>query len=88
MAKKQDSILHTAIELTQGERAKAYGDAAENWQTTVDIFNAMTGMELTPAEGVKFAIAMKLARLKSSPEHLDSVVDLAGYAWVYSQVAK
>lgn len=82
------SILHEAIDITQGARAKAYGDAAENWQTTVDIFNAMTGYELTPAEGVKFAFAMKFARLKNSPDHHDSVVDLAGYSWVYSQVEK
>lgn len=82
----ESSILHTAIELTQGERAKIYGPPRENWAATVNIFNAMTGRDLSIDEGVKFAIAMKLARLKKTPNHTDSIVDLAGYSWVLNEV--
>ena len=82
------NILEAALSVTQGDRATDYGHPIENWGRTVDIFNAMTGHNLTPAEGVKFAIAMKLARLYKTPTHIDSMVDLAGYAWVLSEVAQ
>lgn len=81
------NILEEALQLTHGPRAEVYGPPEENWKATVDIFNAMTGSNLIPEEGVLFALAMKLARLRRSPDHRDSMVDLAGYAWVLAQVA-
>lgn len=85
---EEKSILLRAEEIVNGDRAKDYGDPFENWSTTVSIFKSMTGVDLTPAQGVQFAMAMKLARLRNSPEHKDTILDLAGYAWVYDQVRK
>lgn len=82
------NILEQALLITGGDRQNNYGSPKENWERTVAIFNAMTGRDLMPAEAVKFAIAMKLARLHQTPDHMDSIVDLAGYAWVYSEVAR
>lgn len=80
------NILEDALAAVTGPRAEAYGPPIDNWARTVAIFNAMTGQSLTPEQGVKFAIAMKLARLYQTPNHMDSWVDLAGYAWVGSEV--
>ena len=80
------NILEDALAAVTGPRAEAYGPPLENWQRTVDILRAMTGITLTVDQGVKFAIAMKLARLYQTPDHRDSMVDLCGYGWVLSEV--
>jgi hypothetical protein len=81
------NILADAMACTQGDRQVAYGSPAENWGRTAKIAQAITGLDcLTPEICVKVAIAMKQARLIQTPGHRDSMVDLAGYAWVLSEV--
>jgi len=80
------NLLEEALEITQGDRQADYGSPFENWLRTSEIFNAMTGLGLTPVQCVDMAIAMKLARLFKTPNHRDSMKDLAGYAWVRSEV--
>ena len=84
----QPNILEEALEITAKDRQEIYGSPKENWGRTAAIFNAMTGLSLTPGECVKMAIAMKLARLHKSPKHRDSKTDLAGYAWVLDEVER
>lgn len=81
------NILAEALACTQGDRQAAYGSPAENWGRTAKIAQAITGLDcLTPEVCVKVAIAMKQSRLIQTPGHRDSMVDLAGYAWVLSEV--
>lgn len=82
------NILRDALTITGGDRQVAYGSPAENWGRTAEIASAILGKPITPAECVQVAFAMKLARLRQTPDHRDSFVDLAGYAWVWSEVAK
>jgi hypothetical protein len=82
------NILLEANALVNGTRAKQYGDPATNWINTAEIASALLGKKIEPEEAVLFAIAMKLARLRQDPAHHDSVVDLAGYAWVFDKVVK
>lgn len=83
----KSNILSDALVCTQGDRQAAYGSPAENWGRTAKIAQAITGLDcLTPEVCVKVAIAMKQARLIQTPGHRDSMVDLAGYAWVLSEV--
>lgn len=79
-------ILQLAGHLVNGDRQEQYGDARENWHATAQIMSALTGWSVTPEEAVLCAIAMKLARLRKDPSHLDSQVDLAGYALVLNKV--
>ena len=84
---REGNILADALACTQGDRQAAYGSPAENWGRTAKIAQAITGLDcLTPEVCVKVAIAMKHARLIQTPGHRDSMVDLAGYAWVLSEV--
>ncbi len=69
-----------------GDRAKSYGHPKDNWGLTADIAFALTGIPLTAEDCVKVAMAMKFARLRNTPTHHDSIVDLAGYAWVLDKV--
>lgn len=86
---KWDSITADAHRLVYGDRQFAYAHPVEDWTRTVDIFRAITGVELTPQEGILFMHAVKLSRTaygleQGHPAELvrDSIVDLAGYAEV------
>lgn len=64
------------------ERAAAY-DAPEGERSVpavVAAFNAITGHQLTEADGWRFLVLLKLVRGRAAPGfHRDSAVDAAGY---------
>lgn len=80
------SILTDALAATSGPRQEAYGRPQDNWARTAEIASAMLGRQISPSECCKVALAMKFARLRQTPDHRDSIVDIAGYAWVLSEL--
>ena len=56
-----------------GEPAELFADVAMRWSLTL-------GAEVSPAQVALCLIDLKLARLAHDPKHLDSIVDVAGYA--------
>ena len=69
-------------------RRETYGDPvtsmtaiAQRWSITLD-------QPITPAQVALCLIDLKLARLAHQPDHLDSMVDIAGYAAVLREVSR
>ncbi len=69
-------------------RRDVYGDpvtsmtaVAQRWSITLD-------RPITPAQVALCLIDLKLARLAANPGHLDSMVDVAGYAAVLREVSQ
>lgn len=87
-----DEVLKRAHELTHGPRNKTYGPPHLDYARVAAIYNAISGASMTSADAALFMIAMKLARVghnhKNELMHLDSIVDAAGYLWVYAQCAQ
>lgn len=81
------SCLEEAARLTGGDRNKAYGEPVDNMMHTADIFNAITGRDITAREAAIFMVAAKLARLKTTPAHRDSHVDAAAYMAILYECA-
>lgn len=79
--------LLKAAELTGGDRNRDYGDPVENYRDTVRIFQALTSIELTPHEGAMFMVAVKLARLKTSPLKDDNYIDAMAYLGIAHECA-
>jgi hypothetical protein len=79
--------LRDAEKLTCGDRNASYGDPVDNMTHIAEIFNAITGRDLQPEEVPLFHIAVKLARLRTSPGHRDSVVDAMAYLGIYHECA-
>lgn len=80
-------ILRTAEKLINGQRAKDYGDACENFQRIADLWAPILRTPVT-AEQVALCMAqVKIARLITSPGHEDSWIDLAGYAALGGEIA-
>lgn len=79
------NILKKAIEITQGNRNKDYGDPKENHEHIAKIASAILKRKITAKEVVFILMAVKLSREINKPK-TDNYVDLAGYSWVLSQV--
>ena len=68
------------------ERGRAYGNAAVSMDKVAQRWSLTLGRPVTPAEVVLCLIDLKLARLAHDPKHLDSAVDVAGYAALLPEV--
>jgi len=77
---KREELLQKASDIIRGDRAADYGDAWQNHSRIARIWSEILDLEVKPEQVYMCMIAVKLARLTNTPEHLDSWVDIAGYA--------
>ena len=79
------SILgHTAKVLE--ERRDDYGDPAEQFRAIADRWTITLGTPVTPAQVALCMIDLKLTRHTYDPGHVDSMVDVIGYAALLREV--
>lgn len=77
---REANVATEAIGLVEGHRQKDYGHPATDLGRTAKLWTAMFDHEFT-AEDVATALRMvKESRLRNSPRHRDSLVDIIGYA--------
>jgi hypothetical protein len=81
------SALEEAARLTSGDRNRTYGEPVTNMQHIADIFNAITGRDLTAWEVATLHRATKLARSSINKTHKDSTVDEMAYAGIAFECA-
>ena len=84
-------IASEATRIVSGARRSAYGKPENNFQRIANFWNAYfenTGRDitLTAADVSPMMRLMKEARLCESPGHLDSFIDLVGYALTGAEV--
>lgn len=72
--------LLTAAADIVADRGKAYGTIWENHERIAIIWTAILGVEITPEQVVACMIGTKLARIAQTQDHMDSWIDIAGYA--------
>jgi hypothetical protein len=68
-------------------REGIYGPPQELFRHIARRWSLVLGIDVSPAQVVLCLIDLKLARLTRDPSHLDSIVDVAGYAAILSEVA-
>lgn len=73
-----DMLTYAAKTIKQ--RGEVYGPMPVNMQRTADLWSVLLSRKVTAGEVAMCLIAVKLARLVQSPDHVDSAVDIAGYA--------
>jgi hypothetical protein len=69
-------------------REQAYGPAETSFATIAARWSLVLGITVTPAQVALCLIDLKLARLTHDPSHLDSIVDVAGYAACLREVTR
>lgn len=85
-------ILDAAKEAVHGDRNRDYGHPIVNHTCTAKMFGAFYarrhGVAVTfdAIDVCAFNICQKLSRLANSPDHVDSLIDIAGYAENWASV--
>ena len=78
---KRKELLEEAAKITNGERQEHYGTPEDNFARIAALWNAYLGKPYLAVQDVAaMMILLKTARIASDPKHLDSWVDIAGYA--------
>ncbi len=67
-------------------RGSAYGSPLINHQRIAELWSAYLRTEIKPEQAAMMMALLKVARLIQSPDHADSIHDLAGYVEVYRQI--
>lgn len=89
------SILQEAQRIVFGARQGVYGHPRDDFQRTADLWESyLAGRGLLnegaggvlPQDVAYMMILLKMARLMESPDHRDSIVDIAGYAETAARV--
>ena len=73
-------LLREAERIVDGDRDAQYGNTRENFGRTAALWSAYLGVEITAEDYAAMMALVKVSRIRYSPEHRDSWVDLAGYA--------
>lgn len=83
---KPKPILEEAHETIYGDRECTYGDPSKNLRTIASMWSAYLDKEITYQDVCNMMVLMKVARLKNTPNHRDSLVDIAGYTALQDRV--
>lgn len=73
------SITKEAENIIFGDREATYGEPSKNLLMIANLWSAYLGTKLTATQVCDMMILLKVARLKNSPQHRDSMVDIVGY---------
>lgn len=82
------SVIDTAKEIIYGDREKTYGHPSKNLENIADMWTiylrgrglVSPDESLTATDVCNLMILLKVARLANQPDHVDSIVDIVGYA--------
>jgi hypothetical protein len=85
--------LDAAAKCVLGDRDKSYGGPESSFCLIAEFWNAyLVGAaggkpQIKPADVAAMLALLKIARLSANPSHVDSWVDLAGYAACGAEVS-
>ena len=79
--------LDAAAACVLKDRSNEYGEPEDSFDLIADLWTAYTGHVFVGSEVTAMMALLKLARLKRNARHLDSAVDLAGYAACFAECA-
>jgi Domain of unknown function (DUF6378) len=82
----EEFLDHAAALVTR--RRREYGEPVEVFEAVTKRWSLVFGIKVTAAQVVIALLDLKLARLSRDPKHLDSIVDVAGYAAVLREVGR
>lgn len=81
----REELINQVEKCILNDRQNTYGTPEDNFQTIADFWNTYLGIKdlefmLTPKDVAIMMLLLKVARMKSSPNHVDNYVDGAGYS--------
>ena len=83
-----NKTLNQAAELLHGDRQEDYGTPERSLARVSELWSVTLGFPVSPRQVALCMAQLKMARLISNPNHIDSWVDLAGYAGLGGDLPK
>lgn len=81
------NILQEADKLTSKDRQEVYGHPADDFAKVASMVQPILESKIDPRlKHALYMIQVKVARLLNTPNHTDSVIDIAGYANTYAMI--
>lgn len=81
------TILDEAARITSQDRQEVYGHPIDDFGKVAKMTQPIIESDIDPRlKHALYMIQVKIARLLNTPDHIDSIVDIAGYANTYSMV--
>lgn len=80
-------VLREAEKCVCGEREQDYGTPDDNFGRIAEFWTTYMGVEFNTVDVAIMMALLKIARLANNQEHMDSWVDLAGYAACGGEIA-
>jgi len=77
--------LLDACKVALNSRGQHYGKVLENHNRIAKIWSIILGSDITEEQVALMMVGLKVARLIETPDHQDSILDIAGYAAVMSE---
>ena len=72
-------VLQTAEQYVTEDRSTEHGDMAENFRTIADYWSTHLAVDVTEIDVSIMMTLLKIARLKSNAQNIDSWIDGCGY---------
>jgi len=82
----EELLAHAAAVVR--DRRRTYGEPELLFARVAERWSQHLGTKVTPAQVALCLCDLKLARLTVDPRHLDSLVDVAGYAAIIREVQR
>lgn len=69
-------------------RGEIYGPPHKDFERTAKLWSAYLGVEVRPEQVTACMMLLKISRLAETPDHDDSLLDIAGYVHCYEDCIK
>lgn len=80
-------VLSEAEKCVCGQREQDYGTPEDSFSRIAEFWVTYKGVEFSPVDVAIMMALLKIARISENPQHMDSWVDLAGYASCGGEIA-
>ena len=74
------SLFDERAESITHDRLADYGDPRINFERIALMWSAITSADISAQQVAHMMICLKLSRLQHTPNHIDTLVDVVGYA--------
>lgn len=79
--------MKTAESYVCGPREETYGSPTENFARIARLWSTYLNTDIAPTDVACMMMLLKMSRLRATPNHNDSWIDIAGYAACGSEIS-
>lgn len=83
----REELFGTAATIISADRQATYGPAKDNFSSTGRLWAQVLGVPVTPEQVALCMVLLKIDRLRVTPSHEDTWVDILGYAALGGEIA-